>query len=63
MHSTNSHGFGESCIVRTTELRCSENAGLAGNELQILLHRIRICNQEIFFLPFFVKLQDFQGGL
>jgi hypothetical protein len=37
--------------VRTVAPGCCNSAGLAGYELQKLLHRVWICNQEIFFIP------------
>jgi hypothetical protein len=57
--SGNSHRYGESCIVKTTEPRCCDIVDLARNELQTLLHEVRICNQEILFLPFSFWLQPY----
>ncbi len=52
MQFVNSHGHGESCVIRTTEPRCCDIATLARNELKTLLHKVKIYNQEIFLLPF-----------
>jgi hypothetical protein len=45
-------GYGESCSIKTVTPRCCNGVGLVGYKLKKLLHKVWICNHEIFFIPF-----------
>ncbi len=51
-----SHGYRDSCSIRTVTPSCCNSAGLVGYKLQKLLHIVWICNKEKFFIPLSFRL-------